>query len=62
MIAGSEDGTETCTETGEVTYDLASEAELTGGDYTSVEKTERCEREEDQSDDVNIILEVHRVD
>ena len=61
-MAGSEDGTETCTEEGELIYDLASEAELTGGDYTSTEKTERCEREEDQSDDVNIILEVHRVD
>ena len=62
MVAGSEDGTETCTEEGEVTYDLASEAELTGGDYTSVEKTERCVREEDLADAVNIVLEVHRVD
>ena len=56
MVASSEGGTETCTETGKVTYDVASEAELTGGDYTNLEKTERCTREEDKADAIEIYL------
>ena len=62
MVASSEGGTETCTETGKVTYDVASEAELTGGDYTSSEKTERCENHEDQADDINIYLTLKKID
>ena len=61
-MASSESGTETCTETGSLTIDLSTEAELTGGDYTSLEKTERCEREEDQSDDINIHLTLKEID
>ena len=62
LYATSEGGTTTCTESGTVTVDLATEAELTGGDYTSLEKTERCEREEDQGDDINIYLTLKKID
>ena len=44
---------EMCTETGTVEIDLASEAILIGGDYTSEDKTTLCEQ---NSDDLNINL------
>ena len=44
---------EMCTETGTVEIDLASEATLIGGDYTSEDKTALCEQ---NSDDLNINL------
>ena len=54
MVAETPETGETCTEKGEVTIDLASEAKLTGGDYTSEDdKTEMCEQ---NSDDLNINL------
>merc|ERR1719367_2315786 len=59
MVASSEGGTVICTETGVLTYDLASEAELTGGDYTSIEKTEICE---ESADNMNIELTLKKVD
>ena len=57
MVSTSSNKTETCKpETGTVTVDLATEAELTGGDYTNLEKTERCTREEDKADAIEIYL------
>jgi hypothetical protein len=53
MIAETPETGDKCTEKGEVTIDLASEATLTGGDYTSKDKTEMCEQ---NSDDLNINL------
>ena len=43
LIAITPETGETCTEKGELTVNEASEAQLTGGDYTNAEKTELCE-------------------
>ena len=55
MVATTPETGETCTEKGTVEIDLASEATLTGGDYTSEEGTNRQMCEE-SSDDLNINL------
>ena len=54
MVAETPETGETCTESGTVTVDLASEATLSGGDYTSEDdKTEMCA---EVSSDLNINL------
>ena len=53
MVAETPETGDTCTESGTVTIDLASEATLTGGDYLSLNKTEMCEN---ISSDMNINL------
>ena len=53
MVAETPETGETCTEDGTVEIDLASEATLIGGDYTSEDRTELCEQ---NSDDLNINL------
>ena len=55
MVAETPETGETCTENGTVEIDLASEAILTGGDYTS-ESGEHREMCEQNSDDLNINL------
>ena len=42
MVAITPETGDTCTEEGELTVDEASEAQLTGGDYTNTQKTEMC--------------------
>ena len=54
MVAETPETGETCTEKGTVEIDLASEAILTGGDYTAESgQREMCEQ---NSDDLNINL------
>ena len=48
MIASTPETDHTCTEDGELTIDMASEAVVTGGDYTSEEKTEMCVEDIDE--------------
>ena len=48
MVASTPDTGETCTEEGTLTFDLASEAVVTGGDYSSEEKTEMCPEDFDE--------------
>ena len=55
MVATTPETGETCTEKGTVEIDLASEATLTGGDFTSEEGDNRQMCEEN-SDDLNINL------
>ena len=58
MVAETPETGETCIEKGEVEIDLASEATLNGGDYTSKDDGTGMEREmcEQNSDDLNINL------
>ena len=53
IVAETPETGEKCTETGTVEIDLASEATLIGGDYTSEDRTALCEQ---NSDDLNINL------